>query len=1238
MTVRALVQISRARTKAKTRDSCAVLAQNKNTQLYQNCKYFLTSYLLYTVTCYSCYCIYLLKMYIKSIVLDGFKSYGKRTEIVGFDQLFNAITGLNGSGKSNILDAICFVLGLSNMSLARCTTLRELIFKNGQAGVHKAIVTVTFDNTDKDQSPTGYEHVSEIVIRREVHLNSRTKYYVCGQSVSNNQVSDLFHSVQLNISNPHFLIMQGRITKVLNMKPHDILAMIEEATGVSMYEVKKKSTQGMIEKKDQALKSIDSLISETILPKLDQLRKEHANLLDFQNLVGELEKLTKQYVAWQFMQNQKKADHASGRTEDCQQKIKDFETLIRELESKQEGISKKISDIERHNDEISGGQIAELEGELKDEEKIEIKESGKLEKLVDALSEEKKKKKDIEKQLIKDQNLKEKKQSEYDDIRSDFDKIEEDFKKAESNFERAQKNYDAIAAGKALNEEGEAAASLADQLIKAEEEYNGSNTEIKISKAKLTNCKRELIEKKAEANKHKSQYDEDNKHLEGLENNVNDIKRRLDAIEYDDDNYLALQDEKDSLRNRLKEIHHELGNEEANMRLNFEYSPIPGFNPNCVRGPVCKLFTLKDLKYARAVEAAAGGRLYDIAIDTNNQCKEILDKGNLKRRHNLIALNKVQGRAVDRRSVEAAKKIASDKDVIAVQDLIEYEPYLKPAMEYVFGDTIVAPDVDKAMKITYSNLKKRTVTLDGDVIMPGGDMSGGAVSRTESFLVTLTKLKSIIDEKSDLERRLNEIQKNLSSLEDVRKSYLSLEAEYKHHASKLEVIRNRLQLTSSHHKMFEAVKQLETDIKQLEESIKNLEDIVEKSSKKMKDLKTKLSNKEQSHKKELESAEKTLNSAKKETDSKKKLIDQRKGKVESLRLEIEDLTKSCEQYSENIEKLNSIIEKKQEEVDEQTKVVEEIKSRVKNVFDRLKEQKNKLREQNDEINKLSKKRDKMSAEINDKRLEIKKITHEVEQINSEAKDASQTIKSMLKKYDWIHEERHLFGKENSDYPFNRKDFSFQDLSVRVQKLQATKSTMQKTVNQRANLLLSDKEKEAEELRNKRTVIEKDRDKLIKYMEEVDRKKKDALHKAWRKINVDFDSIFSTFLPNTHAKLDLVPGKDLLDGLEVKVAFGDVWKESLTELSGGQRSLVALSLILALLKYNPAPLYILDEVDAALDQNHTQNTGTMIKKHFNKSQFIIVSLKDDMFRNANVLFKTKFVDGKSTVTRYTHSSK
>ena len=140
------------------------------------------------------------------------------------------------------------------------------------------------------------------------------------------------------------------------------------------------------------------------------------------------------------------------------------------------------------------------------------------------------------------------------------------------------------------------------------------------------------------------------------------------------------------------------------------------------------------------------------------------------------------------------------------------------------------------------------------------------------------------------------------------------------------------------------------------------------------------------------------------------------------------------------------------------------------------------------------------------------------------------------------------------------------------------------------------------------------------------REQEALEKTYAKVNADFGSIFGTLLPSSDAKLQPPAGQTIHDGLVIHVALGSVWKPSLLELSGGQRSLVALSLVLALLLFKPAPLYILDEVDAALDLSHTQNIGAMIRKHFRQSQFVVVSLKEGMFNNANVIFRTKFVDG------------
>lgn len=165
-------------------------------------------------------------------------------------------------------------------------------------------------------------------------------------------------------------------------------------------------------------------------------------------------------------------------------------------------------------------------------------------------------------------------------------------------------------------------------------------------------------------------------------------------------------------------------------------------------------------------------------------------------------------------------------------------------------------------------------------------------------------------------------------------------------------------------------------------------------------------------------------------------------------------------------------------------------------------------------------------------------------------------------------------------------------------------------------------------------VRKDKGKIESTLEKLEDYKLEALEKTWNQVNADFGAIFAELLPGGMCRLDPVEGSDIGAGLCIRVALGGVWKSGLMELSGGQRSLVALALILALLQHKPAPLYILDEVDAALDLSHTQNIGNLLKTRFHGAQFIVVSLKEGMFNNANVLFRTRVKDGISSVERLT----
>ena len=204
-------------------------------------------------------------MHILEIVIDGFKSYSVRTNIEGFDPQFNAITGLNGSGKSNILDAICFVMGISRMSLIRAEKMQDLVYKGGNAGVTKASVTLKFDNRIKDFSPAGYEEFDTISVSRTIE-NNKMKCYINGKTSTAEQVRSLFLSIKLNVNNPHFLIMQGRIVQVIKMRPAEILSLVEEAKGTSAYLIQKEGAQKTIAKKETKLVEIERIMREEVIP------------------------------------------------------------------------------------------------------------------------------------------------------------------------------------------------------------------------------------------------------------------------------------------------------------------------------------------------------------------------------------------------------------------------------------------------------------------------------------------------------------------------------------------------------------------------------------------------------------------------------------------------------------------------------------------------------------------------------------------------------------------------------------------------------------------------------------------------------------------------------------------------------------------------------------------------------------------------------------------------------------
>ncbi|KAM7241401.1 hypothetical protein CapIbe_007973 [Capra ibex] len=1172
-------------------------------------------------------------MHIKSVILEGFKSYAQRTEVNGFDPLFNAITGLNGSGKSNILDSICFLLGISNLSQVRASNLQDLVYKNGQAGITKALVSITFDNSDKKQSPLGFEVHDEITVTRQVVIGGRNKYLINGVNANNTRVYDLFCSVGLNVNNPHFLIMQGRITKVMNMKPPEILSMIEEAAGTRMYEYKKQNAQRTIEKKEAKLREIKTILEEEITPTIQKLKEERSSYLEYQKLLREIEHLSRLYIAYQFLLAEDTKERSAEALKEMQDKIKKLQEEVSENDKKIKALSHEIEELENRKDKEVGGILRSLEDALTEAQRVNTKSQSAFDFKKKNLASEENKRKELEKNMVEDSKTLAAKEKEVKKITDGLSALQEASNKDAEALAIAQQHFNAVSAGLSSNEDG-AEATLAGQMMACKNDISKTQTEAKQAQMKLKHAQQELKTKQTEIKKMDSGYRKDQEALEAVKKLKEKLETEMKRLNYEENKEESLLERRRQLSrdiSRLKETEEALLARFPNLRFAYR-DPEKNWNRNCVKGLVASLISVKDTSATTALELVAGDRLYNVVVDTEVTGKKLLEKGELKRRYTIIPLNKISSRCIAPETLRIAQNLVGPNNVHVALSLVEYKPELQKAMEFVFGMTFVCDNMDNAKKVAFDKrIMTRTVTLGGDVFDPHGTLSGGARSQATSILMKFQELKDVQDELRTKENELQALEEELASLKNTAEKYHHLKQQWEMKAEEVDLLQTKLQ-QSSYHKQQEELDALKKIIEESEETLKNTKEIQKKAEEKYEVLENRMKNAEAEREKELKDAQKKLDCARTKADASSKKMKEKQQEVEAITLELEELRREHASYEQQLEAVKEAIISYEGQIAVMASEVAKNEELVNKAQEEVTKQKEVITAQDNIIKAKYAEVAKHKDQNNESQLKIKELDHNISKHKREAEDAAAKVSKMLKDYDWITVEKHLFGQPNSTYDF--KANNPKEAGERLQKLQEMKEKLGRNVNMRAMNVLTEAEERYNDLMKKKRIVENDKSKILATIEDLDQKKNQAINIAWQKVNKDFGSIFSTLLPGANAMLAPPEGQTVLDGLEFKVALGNTWKENLTELSGGQRSLVALSLILSMLLFKPAPIYILDEVDAALDLSHTQNIGHMLRTHFTHSQFIVVSLKEGMFNNANVLFKTKFVDGVSTVARFT----
>ena len=960
-------------------------------------------------------------MYIKEIIIEGFKSYAQTTVVNAFDPHFNAITGLNGSGKSNILDSICFVLGISNLSQVRATNLQELIYKGGNAGITKATVSITFDNSDKAQSPPGYHDYEDITVTRQISVGGKHKYLINGQNATAQRVSDLFCSVQLNVNNPNFLIMQGKITKVLNMKPIEILSMIEEAAGTKTYDVKKANSLQTIDKKNTKLNEIERVLREDITPAIEKLKQERSAYLEYQKCEREYLHLHKISTAFQFYQFQEILNKAQANSHNLDVQLRTSTSRIGEINESVEAIKSEIQQIKSATTDVDSN-LAELETNLKQQQLETTKLISELNSLKASIKQENKKKSQIEKSIVENNSMIVSKEKKMDEIRAATEDAQNTFGKAELDLKQAQQQYEALCLGFTINDQNKME-TIQDQLLHLRNKISEQQTQIKQAEIKMKKAKIEYEKLTKEIGSSGKEYEEKLASFEAQKKLVDEMSNELDKLNFNSSNYEKLNMQMRTTNNEIGTLSEKLDVFYSKFpQLNFEYSnPTPDFDRNKVKGLVCNLFKIKDPKFSTALEIAAGGKLYNLVVDTDQTGKLLLQRGQLKRKVTIIPMNQIKSNPIRDAVLKNAKQLVGADNVYSALSLIEFDPVYRPVMEYVFGTRFICTNTNAAKQCAFDkSIMVNAITLDGDHFDPEGILTGGSRGERVNMLAKLNELKSQIDELDAKRKQLSTLDEEIRMEKEKSIRYTKLKREFDSQFNKLNSVRMNLEGESYHQKK-EQADNLGKEIKEKTELIELGNKELATLKQKQHELENKLENQDSLKDEEKKSAQAKIDEAKKFIDKHTADFKKCSQELDTIKLEINDLRKEVKAYEEEIQKLTESIESLTDQCESINEKIEENREKESEIIAEVDKRKESILEKSNKISAKSAECDKLVKEKNALELKIKEYEHKKTDLHEQLSQSNEKIESLLHSNEWIKDERELFGQANSVYDFKKQN-------------------------------------------------------------------------------------------------------------------------------------------------------------------------------------------------------------------------
>jgi structural maintenance of chromosome 3 (chondroitin sulfate proteoglycan 6) len=1182
-------------------------------------------------------------MYVKQIIIQGFKSYKDQTVIEPFSPKHNVIVGRNGSGKSNFFAAIRFVLSDAYTHLGR-EERQALLHEGSGSAVMSAYVEIIFDNSD-DRFPTGKP---EVVLRRTIGLK-KDEYTLDRKNATKSDVMNLLESAGFSRSNPYYIVPQGRVTALTNMKDSERLNLLKEVAGTQVYEARRAESLKIMHETNNKKAKIDELL-DFINERLAELEEEKDELRNFQEkdkerrcleytiysreqheISGILDNLEEQRQTGvegtdlnrdRFIEGEKGMAQIDAEIAECKQQIEFLKVDKAQLEDERRDASKSLAQVELRAKSLSENQAtaqvlkARHDEDLKTVERAIKEREAELEELIPR----------------------------FNAVRDQEDNIKAQLNEAETTRQRLYAKQGRNSRFRNKSER--------DKWLQAEIKEN--YTSISTVQAVMAQTQEDIKELENDIALLEPETERLRQQIDGRGDTVHSVEQQVQAAKDERDRLMdqrkELWREEAKLDSILANASNEVDRAERTLSQMMDHNTSRGIaavrrikrqhNLEGVYGTLAELFEVND-RYRTAVEVTAGQSLFHYVVDTDETATKVLEILQQEKagRVTFMPLNRLRSKPAN---------LPRASDTIPMIDKLQYDSAYEKAFNHVFGKTIICPNLQVASQYARSH-GVNAITPEGDRSDKRGALTGGFHDSRQSRLDAVKNLTKWRDEYENKKNRGAEIRKELEKLDQViTKSVGELQ--------KLEQQRHQVQHSSG---------PLRQELRSKRDLLQKKNDSLDAKRKALRNIETNLA----ALNDQVNAFEAEL-----KTPFQKALSNEEEAQLESLSVVAQDLRRQYQELSaqrSELEARKSILEVELRE--NLNPRLDQLVSRDTDIGDddgqgNLKETEREMKRLRKSLENLSQRLQKVDESIEKANAQANELEKQKAEIRLELEELARSIEKHQRRMEKNMQKKAALTKQAAECAANIRDlgvlpdeaftkYKHTDSNTVVKKLHKVNEALKKYshVNKKAFEQYNSFTKQRETLTNRREELEASQKSIEELISVLDQRKDEAIERTFKQVSREFANIFEKLVPAGRGRLIIqrktdraLRQEDDMDsdderaqqsvenyvGVGISVSFNSKHDEQqrIQQLSGGQKSLCALALVFAIQACDPAPFYLFDEIDANLDAQYRTAVAQMLQSisESTNGQFICTTFRPEMLHVAEKCYGVSFRQKASTI--------